>query len=133
MKNIFMDVIKRGGFDLSGLLAKIDAYHIEGKLTDAEREELILAAREAANPMDGVDVLKKLNELEHRVRALENVEPDPEDPDEPETYPEYVPGKWYYAGDKVSFEGLNYVCTAPDGVVCTWSPAEYPAYWEQIV
>ena len=40
MKDIFTDVILRGGFNLSGLLKKIDVYHIEGKLTDEDREYL---------------------------------------------------------------------------------------------
>lgn len=37
---IFKDVISRGGYNLSGILKKIDTYHIEGKLNDAERDEL---------------------------------------------------------------------------------------------
>lgn len=40
MKNIFKSVITRGGYNLSALLKKIDVYHIEGKLTDSERDEL---------------------------------------------------------------------------------------------
>lgn len=48
-------------------------------------------------------------------------------------YPEYVPGKRYRNGDKCSFEGFNYRCTAPEDQVCTWSPAEYPDYWEIVL
>lgn len=40
MVNIFKSVIARGGYNLSALLKKIDVYHIEGKLTDSERDEL---------------------------------------------------------------------------------------------
>ena len=40
MKNIFKSVIARGGYNLSALLKKIDVYHIEGKRTDGERDEL---------------------------------------------------------------------------------------------
>ena len=59
--------------------------------------------------------------LEERVRSLEKaVVPG-----------NYTPGTWYYRGDKVSFQGAVYTCTAPDGVVCVWSPAEYPVYWEK--
>ena len=59
----------------------------------------------------------------------------PEEEKEPdaEEYPEYEVGKWYYAGDKISFNGSNYVCIAPDGAVCVWSPADYPAYWEELI
>ena len=125
MKTIFESVIARGGYDLSGLLQKIDSYHIEGKLTDAERAELYNKARGEAAP--NIDVMAKLMELEDRVRKLESGEaPEQED------YPEYVPGKWYYAGDKISYGGKHYVCIAPAGVVCTWNPDEYPAYWNVV-
>jgi hypothetical protein len=124
MKAIFESVIARGGYDLSDLLKKIDSYHIDGKLTDAEKDELYDKAR--GHAVVNVDVMAKLLELEERVRKLETAEV-PEQPDE--DYPEYVPGKWYYADDKISFGGKNYVCTAPAGVVCTWNPDEYPAYW----
>ena len=40
MKTIFMDVITRGGYNLSGILKKIDVYHVEEKLSDDERNEL---------------------------------------------------------------------------------------------
>ena len=122
MKTIFESVIHRGGYDLSGLLKKIDSYHIEGKLTDAEKDELYRKARGEAAP--NVDVMAKLMELEDRLRKLEQGEaPEQED------YPEYVVGKWYYAGDKISYSGKNYVCAAPEGAVCNWNPDEYPAYW----
>ena len=55
------------------------------------------------------------------------------EPVEPVEYPEYVVGKWYYNGDKVSFKGKNYECIAPSGVVCTWSPEGYPTYWQEIL
>lgn len=38
----------------------------------------------------------------------------------------------YYKGDKVTFEGAKYICIAPDGVACTWSPVQYPTYWEKV-
>ena len=49
MKSIFENVIKKGGYDLTALLAKIDTYHIEGKLTDSERDELYRKIRCCAN------------------------------------------------------------------------------------
>ena len=127
MKNIFESVITRGGYDLGDLLKKIDSYHIEGKLTDAEKDALYQQARGEAAP--SVDVMAKLMELEDRIRKLESEEV-PEVP--AAEYAEYVPGKWYYAGDKISFGGKNYVCSAPDVVVCTWNPDEYPAYWNVV-
>ena len=40
MKTIFENVIARGDYDLAGLLKKIDGYHIAGRLSDDERDEL---------------------------------------------------------------------------------------------
>ena len=128
MKSIFENVIKKGGYDLAELLLKIDTYHIEGKLTDAERDELYEMARVGASVEGSTDVMAKLLELDERVKALEagGVTPAPSD-----EYPEYVAGKWYYNGDKITFENARYICIAPEGFVCTWSPSEYPAYWEK--
>lgn len=93
---------------------------------------LLNLLREGENNADTaqeVNMLAKLKELEQRVRALE--ESDGAEPGE--GYPDYVAGKWYYNGDKITFEGGKYKCIAPDGVVCTWSPKEYPVYWELVV
>ena len=127
MKKLFENVIARGGYDLGVMLKRIDSSHVEGKLTDAERDELYEKARAGADAQASVDVLKKLEELEARVRALEEGGGSGSSADEPEAY---VPGKWYYAGDRVTFEGKRYVCSAPKGVVCVWSPGMFPAYWE---
>ena len=127
MKNVFIEAMNES-FDLSALLAKIDYHHIRGNLSDADREELVALARNKANPMGGVDVMEKLNDLDARVRALE--EAGKTAGGDTEDVPEYQVGKWYYNGDKVLFEGVVKTCTAPAGVVCTWSPAEYPAYWD---
>lgn len=129
MKSIFADVINRGAYDLSGLLKNIDKYHIEGKLTDADRDELYAKARGGAKPENSVDVLAKLQELEFRVSKLEQAGSGNDTPDAG-VPAEYVPGRWYHKGDRVTFGGKVYTCTAPEGVVCTWSPSEYPAYWQ---
>ena len=128
MKDVFLAAIN-GTFDLTDMLGKINIHHIAGNLTDADREELIRKAREKADPFGGVNVMDKLNDLENRIRALEEAKTTGGDTTE-ETVPEYQVGKWYYNGDKVLFEGVVKTCTAPAGVVCTWSPAEYPAYWD---
>lgn len=127
MYNVFIEAMNEP-FDLTAMLAKIDYHHIRGNLTDTEREELIAHAREKANPYGGVDVMEKLQDLENRVRALEGAKDDTAT--DTETVEEYIPGKWYRAGDRVTYDGKVYTCIAPDGMVCTWSPAEYPDYWE---
>lgn len=93
---------------------------------------LLNLLREGENNADTaqeVNMLAKLKELEQRVRALEEsggAEPG-------EGYPDYVAGKWYYNGGKITFEGGKNKCIAPDGVVCVWSPKEYPVYWELVI
>ena len=131
MKTIFEEVISRGAFDLKGLLKKIDVFNVEGKLTDTERDELYTKARNAANAENSVDVIAKLAELEQRVLALEKAGVDDDTVTGDTTADEYVVGKWYYNGDHISFEGAEYVCIAPESVVCTWSPQEYPAFWDK--
>ena len=128
MKTIFENVIARGDYDLAGLLKKIDGYHIAGRLSDDERDELYEKARTGANPAESLDVLAKIAELERRVKALEEGQNSGTGSND---VPEYKVGKWYYKDDKVMYDGKKYTCTAPDGVVCVWSPAEYPAYWAQ--
>ena len=128
MKTIFENVIARGDYDLAGLLKKIDGYHIAGRLSDDERDELYEKARTGANPAESVDVLAKITELERRVKALEDGQDSGTGSND---VPEYEVGKWYYKDDKVMYDGKKYTCTAPDGVVCVWSPVEYPAYWAQ--
>lgn len=126
MKEIFKTVIESGKFDLTDILKKIDTHHIGGKLSDDDRNELIIMARQRATAENSTDVFNKLLELERRVTALESGNA----PAVSDTPDEYTAGKWYHNGDKVTFNGKVYTCIAPEGVVCTWSPAEYPAYWD---
>lgn len=130
MYSIFESVINKGGYKLADMLERIRVYAAEGKLTIEEMDRLEALAREKANMQDGTDMLGMLLEHEQRIRALEAAAPV--NPDIPDDTPEYQPGKWYYNGDKVKWNGKTYVCIAPEGVVCVWSPDEYPAYWEMM-
>lgn len=130
--NTFKTVIEKGDYDLTALLKKIDTYHIEGKLTDEEKDELYSLARKGANASNSTDAFAKLAELEKRIVALEQSKTDNEEDANVDTttVEEFKVGKWYYNGDKMMFEGEIYICTAPEGVVCVWSPREHPDYWE---
>lgn len=136
MFKIFKNVIETGRFDLSDMLEKIESNWVQGKLTDAEKTELITLAQGFATPEQSVDLMKKIMELEREVKAIkreiDSLKNSSESNTQTEEYPEYISGKWYYNGDKITFDGKKYVCTAPDGVVCTWNPIEYPAYWEMV-
>ena len=128
MYDVIRDVINTQRYVLADMLHKIDTLWAQGDLDDEQRKELIALARDKADMAQEVNVLARLEELEQRVRALEDGSTEPG-----EAYPDYVVGKWYYSGDKITFEGCKYNCIAPDGAVCTWSPTEYPTYWELVI
>ena len=120
MYEIIKNVIQSGRYELTDILAKIDTLWVQSSLTDDERTELMNLARSGADPAQGVDVLAKLSDLDKRLKVLENA--GTTDPEPGEEYPEYIPGKWYYKDDKITYNnGSKYICTAPEGVVCVWS------------
>lgn len=137
--------ISSGEFKLQAMLDKLTRLYIEDMLTEEEYDDLMQLARDNANPdkdiEENTDIIKqlmqhvtmseeKLNDLEARIAKLEDPEADPEEP--VVTYEPYDPHKWYYKDMTCSFEGKNYICIAPEGVVCTWSPAGYPSYWKLV-
>ena len=123
-------VIETGRYKLSEMLKKIDTIWMQGDINDDERQSLIQMAKQDPDANAEMDLAKKIEELDKRVAALEAKESGG---GEAEEYPGYVAGKWYYNGDKVSYNGKRYTCIAPDGVVCVWNPDEYPAYWEEVI
>lgn len=129
MQKIIEKVIESKNFELSDMLKKIDTLWVQGSIDDAMRKILSDKARNNATLEKSFDILAKLEELDKRVKALENSQV----PTEPtESYEEYVVGKWYYNGNRVMFDGKAYECIAPENVACVWNPSEYPAYWEEI-
>lgn len=130
MYNAVKNVIANKGYDLKDILKKIDVLWVKGSLSDEQREELITLARDNANAQNSINVMEKLEEMDKRIIEIEKIVfAETEEPEY--SVNEYEVGKWYYAGDEVVFEGDTYTCIAPDGVVCTWSPAEYPEYWQK--
>lgn len=142
MHDIVKAVIDAGRYELVDMLQKIDTLWLQGSLTDDEREGLVGEAREKADPTASwaplqaqIDALaEKIAALTSRVEALDaggSAEPEPSD-----EWPEYVQPTGahdaYHKGDKITYNGKRYTCTAPDGVAVVWDPATYPAYWEEI-
>lgn len=135
MRNVIEKVIESKNYELSDMLKKIDTLWVQGSITEEAKKNLSDKARANASTQNSIDVLSKLEELDRRVKELENVvanmeTKEPEEEPAETTYPAYQVGKWYYNGDVVMFEGKAYKCIAPDKQVCTWSPTEYPVYWE---
>ena len=127
MKEMFEQVIQLGNYDLKTLLDRIDQYHIEGRLTDEERLDLIMQARKGAEPE--YDYAGEINALWAAVRALQqNVSPPAEEDEWPEFVQATGAGTAYQVGDKITFRGEKYICVLAH---CVWSPADYPAGWQK--
>lgn len=139
MYEIIKNVIESGRFELVDILKKIDTIWLQGDITEEQKTELVALAQEKANPENSFAPLQEqidqafeqIKALESRVAKLETGE----EPEPSEEYPEYVPPTGahdaYYKDDKVTYNGQKYICIAPDGVACVWSPDVYPAYWQK--
>ena len=133
MQKIIEKVIESKNYELSDMLKKIDTLWVQGSIDDAMRKSLSDKARNNANVQNSLNIIQKLEEMDRRLKALEEANADTETEEPTETiYPEFLVGKWYYTGDKISFEGKNYECIAPENVACVWSPADYPTYWQEL-
>lgn len=132
MFNVFKNVIENRNFELKGIIKKIDTLWAQSSITDDERAELISLAQSKANVQQSIDVMQKLEELDKRIKVVEEMlaNNDNNSDDTEVVYADYEVGKWYYNGNIVKFEDVLYKCVAPDGVVCVWSPSDYPTYWE---
>ncbi len=134
MYEVTKNVIQSGNYELTHILNKIDSLWLQGSLTDEERLNLITMARSKADPSHSYAPLQaQIDALAERVAALEGKA----EPDAPaEEYPGYVQPTGshdaYHSGDKVSYNGKHYICTAPEGVAVVWSPDTYPGYWQEV-
>ena len=157
MYEIIKNVIDSGRFELVDILKKIDTIWLQSDISDEQKDELVELAREKANPENSFaslqeqidNIAAKLSNVEQQqdtnvadIKAIKDKlsENDIEIPDvEPEPgeeYPEYKQPTGshdsYHKDDKITFEGKKYICIAPDGVACVWSPTDYPAYWQLV-
>lgn len=125
MRTIFEQVISRGYYDLTAMLQNIDRYHIEGKLTDEDRESLYALAREGAQPV--YDYAAEIEAIWAAIRELQG------QAQEPEEWPEFVQPTGahdaYGVGAQVTYNGQRYRCKLAN---CVWSPDAYPDAWELV-
>ena len=160
MKDIILDRIKKGGFNLPKVLERIDQMYIEEKITLEEKQSLENEARvnaepegSFASPQAQIDALGKLvKKLENTVKNLENeiskikknqttVQPEkPEEtpdeiPTEPEVivYPEYVQPLGSHDAYQTG-DKISYNGKNYECVIdnCVWNPTTYPAAWKEI-
>ena len=132
MKTIFENVIERGGYDLTGLLNRIDSYHVMGKLTDADRDELYAKARAGAREALSYDVKAEIDALWAAVRALQG-NAGSAATEESQAHAEFVQPTGahdaYNLGDRVRYNGKVYESVINGNV---WSPDVYPDGWNEI-
>lgn len=141
MHEIIKNVIESGRFELVDMLKKIDTIWLQGDITEEQKTELVALAQEKANPENSYAPLQEqIEQAFEQIKALESrvakLETGGEEPEPIEEYPAYVQPTGahdaYYKDDKVTFEGKKYICIAPEGTPCVWSPKDYPTYWEEI-
>ena len=125
MRTIFEQVISRGDYDLTAMLQSIDRYHIEGKLTDEDREALYALAREGAQPV--YDYAAEIEAIWAAIRELQGQAQDSEE------WPEFVQPTGahdaYGVGAQVTYNGQRYRCKMPNFV---YAPDVYPDAWELV-
>lgn len=155
MYKVVKSVIESKRYELAEMLTKIDTFWVQGSITEEERNELVALAREKALPensyagvqerMDAMykeltETRKELEALTARVKALES-DGTTEDTEETtevteDEYAEYVAPTGahdaYYAGDKVTYNGVKYICVAPKGAAVVWNPNVMPSYWQEV-
>lgn len=66
--------IRTGNFNLDELAYKLDKMYIEDKLTEEDRDELLVLAAQYAKDTEQVDIFGKLVDIEHRLYALETAD-----------------------------------------------------------
>lgn len=130
IKTIFEQTIQRGGFDLAEMLERIDLYNVEAKLTDEERESLYALARQHAAPRYNYD--SEIEAIWAAIRELQQAQEEGGGTEPTDEWPEYVQPTGahdaYGVGDKITWNGKRYICIFAN---CVWSPADYPAGWQE--
>lgn len=141
MYSILKNVIISGDFNLDSMLTKIQTMWAQSRINEEEMEELTGLARgnaKASNDLDFKDLVlqhdQMIRDLFIAIADLKAGTGDNSVVDgvDEKDVPEFVVGKTYYADDIVKFNNKLYVCIAPAGAVCVWSPADYPIYWEEL-
>lgn len=75
VRRVFETRIRRGKYEPDAVTRLIDMYHINGKLSDDDHEQLQkMASENASTHTDDANVLDRLAAIEQRVKALEERE-----------------------------------------------------------
>ena len=159
MYEIFKNVIDSKEYSLDDILKKIDTKWVQSRLTDEQRDELILLAQTNADPIQSnAPLQKQIEEISKKQIALEDtveklsatvqkiketvegggtVVPDPEPPIT-EEYPVWepyngIPPVPYQVGSKVTHDGKKWESMVPNNV---WEPGACGVdqnIWKEVV
>ena len=132
MYEVIKKVIESKKYELSDILKKIDTLWLQGDISDSQKEQLVSMARNNADLSQSIKIIEMFDDLEERIRVLEEKVLLSNTTTEESEVLKYKPNKKYKNGDKVSFEGKTYICIVPDEEKCVWSPKDYPDYWELV-
>ncbi len=89
MFEIIKNIINSKDYKLEDMLYKISKMYIEDRITELEKGELDNLARSNAKAENSYDIHKQLDNLEARVKALEE-KSTTEEPEPTEEYTKYV-------------------------------------------
>lgn len=89
MFEIIKNIINSKDYKLEDMLYKISKMYIEDRITELEKGELDNLARSNAKAENSYDIQKQLDNLEARVKALEE-KSTTEEPEPTEEYTKYV-------------------------------------------
>ena len=132
MKSIFESVIQNGQYDSTEMFRKIESAYISGKITEADRDDLMSQVQ--ANPRIQYDSKTEIDLLWAKIHELEALVKQESNPTTT------APQIWvqptgahdgYTKGSRVVFEGHTYE-SIYDGIN-VWSPAVYPTGWSKII
>lgn len=134
MRDVIARQIDCANFNLADMIGRIEYYHVAGRLTNNEMEELIRRAQDKA--MESLEIEPKteilalweaVHSLQDQVTALQGVQEDPEQ------YPPFVQPSGahdaYRQGQGCTYNGKHYVSLIDNN---TWAPDVYPQGWEEV-
>ena len=126
MYEVFQTAISANRFDLTALTEKVTKYHVEGKLTDEQRDSLLAQAQAQADPHNSYGSWQdEADKLWAAIRELQTTEPPVEE------YPQWVQPTGahdaYPLGAKVTYKEKRYESAIGANV---WSPDVYPSGWK---
>ena len=128
MKNVFKAVIEKGDYDLTSMIATIDKFCIEGKITDEERHELYALARKSPKAQYNYDT--EIEKIWEAIRALQDDKEIEGDTNTPEEFKQPTGAHdAYMIGDTVIYNDKTYKSIIDNNV---WSPDTYPNGWEVV-